>query len=338
MGSASSIEYTSTLIETPTGISFTSVTADGIWARSTNTPSHLNYGNSGLVVYNATAGTSSGWKHDNDWWHSTGLDPNKNYAFRAKARNRAGIETGYCSYNYKATLAMIPGAEPYSNVTPTSIRANWNHNGNPAGTEYYCENTTAGMNSGWTTNTYWDCGGLAPETSYSFRVKARNLEGAETGWRYLGRQYTPFVDNDGDGLPDSWEQHIIDDDLFDDIETIWDVDPEDDYDGDDSPNEEEFCAHTDPTDDTSFFAIVNIVRNPDTTVSLFWNCVGGELYRVEYCDGEMAPGMTWMPAADQLYAPSTGVYEWVDDGSGTGTPPAAVKYRYYRVMVYGPCE
>jgi hypothetical protein len=181
------------------------------------------------------------------------------------------------------------------------------------------------------------CGGLVPETPYTFRVKARNHDDVETAWRYLGSQMTAFVDLDGDGLPDSWEQQIIDDNREDDIETIWDVLPEDDYDGDGSPNEEEFCANTDATDDESYFAIVNIVRNPDDTVSVFWNCVAGATYRVEYCDEEMSAGMTWLIAQDGLGMLSTGVREWVDDGSYTGTPPANVPERYYRVMVYGPC-
>jgi hypothetical protein len=113
--------------------------------------------------------------------------------------------------------------------------------------------------------------------------------------------------------------------------------PDDDYDGDGSSNEEEFCANTDPTDDQSYFAIVNIVRNATGTVSVFWSCVAGTLYRVEYCDEELSPSMVWLTARDGLGMLVPGVREWVDDGSYTGTPPANVPERYYRVMVHGPC-
>jgi len=230
----------------------------------------------------------------------------------------------------------VPGSDGFSNVTATSIQANWTHNGNPSGTEYCCENTTTSQTSGWITDTHWVCGGLAPETVYAFRVKARNYEDVETTWCFLGTQMTAFTDNDGDGLPDSWEQQIIDDDPLDDIETIWDVSPDDDYDDDGSTNGEEFCANTDPTDDQSFFAVINIVRNP-YTVSVFWKCVAGVTYRVEYCDEEMDSGMTWLTAQDGIGTYVPGVHAWTDDGSQTGTPPANVPHRYYRVMVYGPC-
>ena len=144
-------------------------------------------------------------------------------------------------------------------------------------------------------------------------------------------------DVDCDGLPDDWEQQIVDDNPGDDINDIWDVLPWDDYDGDASTNEEEFCANTDPTDDMSFFAVVSIMRNPDTTVSVVWQCVGGELYRVEYCDEVPSETMTWLEAEDYVLAPITGMYEWIDDGWGTDTPPANVAQRSYRVMIYGPC-
>ena len=98
--------------------------------------------------------------------------------------------TAYSNYYYRLTLAAIPGAGSFTNITQTSIRANWTANGNPAGTQYYCQNTTAGTNSGWTTSTSWNSTGLIPDTSYAFRVMARNAEGFQTGWRSLGSATT----------------------------------------------------------------------------------------------------------------------------------------------------
>ncbi len=187
----STVSYDYTDIETPTGILFSAtVGANYIYARSTNTPSGLTRGSSGLIIYNLTAGTNSGWKQNNSWWQSSGLSPNTNYGFRAQARNGDANVTAYSGTYYKRTLAAIPSAAAFSNVTQTSIRANWTANGNPAGTQYMCENLTTGANSGWTTATYWYSSGLACNTAYSFRVKARNGDGVETAYRSLGSRST----------------------------------------------------------------------------------------------------------------------------------------------------
>lgn len=58
-------------------------------------------------------------------------------------------------------------------------------------------------------------------------------------------------DADNDGLPDSYEQQIIDADPGDALSSIEDVLPDDDYDGDGSSNENELARKTDPTDDDS---------------------------------------------------------------------------------------
>jgi len=87
-------------------------------------------------------------------------------------------------------MANVPGTAGFTNVTQTSIRANWTANGNPAGTQYYCQNITAGTHSGWTTATSWNSSGLACGSTYSFRVKARNGDGVETGWLSLGSATT----------------------------------------------------------------------------------------------------------------------------------------------------
>ncbi len=53
-------------------------------------------------------------------------------------------------------------------------------------------------------------------------------------------------DADNDGLPDSYEQQIIDADLNDSIRTVQDVKPADDFDGDGKTNLQEFQAGTFP--------------------------------------------------------------------------------------------
>jgi hypothetical protein len=184
----STTQYDYTLIQVPAGFTFGTVTATSIQARSTNTPTGLSWGSSGLLIENTTNATNSGWKRSNLPWTSKPLTPNTSYSFQAKARNGDGIETGYGPSASKYTRANLPGKASFSNVTRTSIRANWTTNGNPSRTQYLCQNVTTKTDSGWITNTFWDSSDLTCGSSYSFRVKAKNEEGVETGWTSLGSQ------------------------------------------------------------------------------------------------------------------------------------------------------
>jgi hypothetical protein len=123
-------------------------------------------------------------------------------------------ETPYCAVSYRYTYANVPGSSAYSNITTTSIRANWTANGNPAGTQYYCENTTKGTNSGWTTATSWNSTGLSPGTAYSFRVRARNGNGVLTSWRSLGSATTLSADVCECNLNTDHSCNILDYQLF----------------------------------------------------------------------------------------------------------------------------
>lgn len=183
-------QYAYTAIEAPAGINFGTVTSTSIQAQSTNTPSGLTRGNSGLIIENTTHSTNSGWKQNNEFWTSSTLSPNTSYSFRGKARNGDAIETNYSSSASKYTLANNPGISSFTNITQTCIQANWTTNGNPSGTQYFCENNIQGTSSGWITNPFWNSCGLSCGTSYSFRVKAKNNEGIETNWTNLGSQAT----------------------------------------------------------------------------------------------------------------------------------------------------
>jgi hypothetical protein len=186
----STTQYAYTAIQAPTGITFGTITPTSIQVRSTNTPTGLSSGSSGLFIENTTNATNSGWKRSNSPWTSKSLTPNTSYSFQAKARNGDGIETDYGPSASKYTRANLPGKAPFSDVTRTSIRANWTDNGNPPGTQYLCQNLTTKTDLGWTTETYWDSNDLACSSSYSFRVKAKNQEEVETGWTSLGSQST----------------------------------------------------------------------------------------------------------------------------------------------------
>jgi hypothetical protein len=192
--SYSSVSYDYTDIETPSGITFGTITNNSIQAQSSNTPSGLTRGSSGLIIYNITNGANSGWKQNNDPWTSGSLSTNTQYGFRATARNGDGNTTSDSPTSYRYTLANVPGSSSFSNVTDTSIRANWTANGNPSGTWYYCLNNTT-LDAGWTTNTYWDSTGLTCGNSYEFWVLARNGDGVVTSYTYLGNQSTLNCDD-----------------------------------------------------------------------------------------------------------------------------------------------
>lgn len=179
-------------IEAPTGVVFGAVTASRIQVRSENTPSGLDRGQSGLWLENVTTGQTSLWRQDNSFWANDGLLPNRHYGFRARARNGDGVQSAPSQTVYAYTHANVPTPVAFTGITTTSIQIQWGANGNPSGTLYLCENTTAGMISGWTTDTTWENTGLAPNTAYAYRVKARNGDGLETAWVSLGARSTEY--------------------------------------------------------------------------------------------------------------------------------------------------
>lgn len=182
-------QYIYTAIEPPQGINFGMITPTSIQILSSNTPSGLTRGNSGLFFENTTNAIPSGWLQSNLWTNSS-LSPNTKYSFRAKARNGDANETGYSAAVSKYTQANQPAASAFSNITQSAIKVNWAANGNPTPTYYFCENVTKGTHSGWIPKLYWNCRGLDSNTSYRFRVKARNAEGVETDWFDLGTAQT----------------------------------------------------------------------------------------------------------------------------------------------------
>lgn len=134
-------------------------------------------------------GTSSAWQLSSTY-EDAGLQSNHNYCYQVAARDGNNNATAFSAVRCAYTLAKPPGVAAFTAITQTSIQANWTANANPVGTEYFVENTTRGTNSGWTTSTSWNSSGLSPATSYSFRVKARNSDGVETGWTTLGAATT----------------------------------------------------------------------------------------------------------------------------------------------------
>lgn len=85
------------------------------------------------------------------------------------------------------------------------------------------------------------------------------------------------ADSDHDGLPDAWEQQIVDANPNDAIGTILAVRPGDDYDGDGASNQAELLAGTSPTDPASVF-LLRITSPDGARATIQWHSVAGKTY------------------------------------------------------------
>lgn len=169
----------------PSNFSNTSVTTDSItWTwqdNSNNEDGFRGHDPSHNIKWTAPANTTSKTESD--------LSVNTQYTRHVHAYNTCG-ESSPSNGHSVYTLANAPGPAPFSNITRTSIQANWTANGNPPGTQYFCENVTRETNLGWTSNTYWNETGLDCGTQYCYQVKAKNGDGVPTATTNLGCQST----------------------------------------------------------------------------------------------------------------------------------------------------
>lgn len=190
-----------TYIETPQSVSFGPVTTSSIVVYATGTLTNLELGASGVYFDSTTTGGDGGI---NEWIQTTtdtatGLGPDTNYSFRARARNQDAVETDYTSSADTWTLANTPAAPILSFVDCTSMDIDVLPNGNPPGTAYSirCASSsdpnwngqyvsTAGTPVGsaqWQYDGMWGTTrltGMQSQTGYTFRVKARNRDDVET--------------------------------------------------------------------------------------------------------------------------------------------------------------
>lgn len=127
----------------------------------------------------------------------TGASANTQYFYRVRAAAQYDLgefASGNSSTQSFFTLANVPSAPTLSNATTNSIDLVINENGNPASTEFAIQEAggdfvqadgslaaTAVWNtkSGWGTKTIT---GLPANTSYTFKVKARNGANTETAY------------------------------------------------------------------------------------------------------------------------------------------------------------
>ena len=158
--------------------------------------------------------------------------------------------------------------------------------------------------------------GNARLLSASTNIYLRADDGA--GHPGYGNTFTviPFVDSDGDGMPDDWES----------AHGLNPNDPSDamlDSDGDGMSNLAEYLSGTDPNDPASALRIISI-QQTGVTVKINFSTVAGKLYRLE-TSGELKAS-NWTVAQDAI--------------EGTGSPievsesfSAADAARFYRVAL-----
>jgi hypothetical protein len=179
----SNTESALTCPDVPTGLAHTANTASSITWDWDDV-----IGATGYKIYRVSDDAEIGDVATSTWLQST-LSPNTQYSVYVKAYNGSG--TGTKSDNASVyTSAALPVIAAFSGITPTAIQANWTANSNPGTTNYYCENTTNSDNSGWVTDLFFNNTGLTAETSYTYRVKAKNGDGDETAWVALGSATT----------------------------------------------------------------------------------------------------------------------------------------------------
>jgi hypothetical protein len=124
-----------------------------------------------------------------------------------------------------------------------------------------------------------------PKVSFNALVRALRISAGggkvyvsedEAGLAILGNP----EDMDSDGLPDAWEQQIIAASQATNgpVRTIWDVNPNDDFDGDGLSNYAEYVAGTSPIDPASTFTQYAPHSAGGATITLRWHSAPGKTY------------------------------------------------------------
>ncbi len=126
----------------------------------------------------------------------SGLDVNTLYTFRSRAQNGDGINTVFSDVDSAYTLTSAPSITSATASSSTVIAVVLNAGGNPAVTEFALYNETTGnyvnyangaqsASAVWGTFEQFGSGsglgavGLSPNTQYTFKVKARNVDEIE---------------------------------------------------------------------------------------------------------------------------------------------------------------
>jgi hypothetical protein len=139
----------------------------------------------------------------NTWLSSSGLAANTTYYFNASGLNHNGVPTLYTGVKSTASLANLPASvlSTFSAVGVSGFTASWAANGNPPGTLYAVNVSTAqDFNAGAAdqasastrpaSGLSYGFAGLTSDAVYYFRVRAVNHNGVSTDPAVLGSTST----------------------------------------------------------------------------------------------------------------------------------------------------
>ena len=193
-----------TKIETPEGVEFVEISSDSIKVRATGTFTNATLGESAVQFKELKTGVTSNWLLTTDDFRLTSLQPNTEYSFKARARNKEGLETSWNAIEVSTyTLAEEPLAPSLSEPTTYSLRVTINRGNNPKDTEYCIYNNELQkyvqadgglgdvevwlpyrdvLGDDWGGSGGIEVTGLQKDSAYTFKVRARNKGGFETGW------------------------------------------------------------------------------------------------------------------------------------------------------------
>jgi len=129
----------------------------------------------------------------------------------------------------------------------------------------------------------------------------------------LNIDVTAGTDSDHDGLPDEWEQWLVDYDWYDAVKSIADVNPQDDFDKDGVSNRDEFLAGSFAELDYDYFHIESEELAAEDRVCLAFLSIPGKVYTVSSATNLVAAGWSPCPVATSLASPLSG-----DRIEGTG--------------------
>jgi hypothetical protein len=158
--------------------------------------------------------------------------------------------------------------------------------------------------------------GLTPGTTYNFRLTGKNTIGAANGAN-LTFTTAPFVDTDGDGMPNDYE-------TANGLNPSNPADGVIDSDGDGMTNVQEYRAGTSPFSASSVLRITSLTRSGDDVLVTF-PTVFGKRYRLEYSTPSTLP--SWQTIEENIM--------------GTGQPVTSFDFavgdiaalRIYRIAV-----
>ncbi|MFH1353232.1 MAG: FG-GAP-like repeat-containing protein [bacterium] len=177
-----------TFAEVPVDVSHSTNTAASItWSWSSGG------GQKDYYAYSVTESSNSGWVSYSSWT-LYGLSANTSYTFFVKARNWADVETATATAtactSIETPVGLLWTEVNVSSITMASDGTFTNLDTGSSGIYFEKVEGENGFNSVWSTFTVHTITGLAENTTYSYKITARNAQGDPTPYCVTASTYT----------------------------------------------------------------------------------------------------------------------------------------------------